>query len=250
MSQLYSIPEDVRVYAIGDIHGYADVLAQMHEVIEEDIHKRPVDTAQIVYVGDYIDRGPDSKGVLDMLIKRPEVAPHIRHVFLMGNHENGMIEFMKEPDGQRKDWLAWGGLEALESYGVEADGKSDLSEQASALAEKLKQALPPEHLEFLTNLDLKHELGGYVFAHAGIRPGTPLQDQVKQDLIMIREPFLSSEFMHEKRVVHGHTIVKTKGVDIRPNRINLDSGLYSGGPLSCAVLEKETVRIIEAWQDV
>jgi serine/threonine protein phosphatase 1 len=250
MDSPYTIPEGIRVYAIGDIHGYADVLARMHDLIDEDLTRNVIDTAMIVYIGDYIDRGPDSKGVIDLLCHRRESAPHIKHIFLMGNHENGMLEFMREPEGRRKDWLAWGGVEALQSYGIKVDKHKDLAGQSTQLAEKLLEALPDKHMEFLKTLDLKYELGGYFFAHAGVHPEFPLEEQTKQDLIMIREPFLSWEKLHEKRIVHGHTIMKNMKIDIRPNRINLDSGLYSGGPLTCAVLEGGDVRVIEVWQDI
>lgn len=250
MSNNYRIPAGTRVYAIGDIHGYPDVLAQMHDLIEADIAERPIDQAQIVYVGDYIDRGPDSKGVIDLLVERELVAPNIQHVFIMGNHENAMIEFMKNPNGERQDWLPWGGIEAIESYGIEVDRSQPLSLIAASLAEQLNEVLPLTHSEFLKNLKLMHQVGDYLFVHAGIRPGTRLDKQTKEDLIMIREPFLSSPDDHGFRVVHGHTISKAKGADIKPNRINLDSGLYSGGPLSCAVLEDDSVRIIEAWQAI
>lgn len=222
----------------------------MHALIEQDIQDHPVDTAQIIYVGDYIDRGPDSKGVLDILCAREKDAPHIKHVFLMGNHENGMLEFIKEPNGARQDWIAWGGIEALESYGVMVDGRKDLRLQAEGLAKKLVKALPDAHMEFLSTLELKYELGGYVFVHAGIDPLEPLNKQVKQNLIMIREPFLSYPDDLGFRVVHGHTITNTKKPDVRDNRMNIDTGLYAGGPLTCTVLEGSDVRFIEAWQEI
>ena len=250
MGNSYKIPAGTRVYAIGDIHGFADILADMHKMIDEDIAARPVAEAQIVYVGDYIDRGPDSKGVIDLLVGRELDAPLFRHVYLMGNHENAMIEFMKDPKGPRQDWLLWGGIEAIESYGITVDRSRPLSSEAELLAAQLRDALPVTHQEFLKNLKLSHKLGDYLFVHAGIQPGVKMSKQKKEDLIMIREPFLSTPDDHGFRVVHGHTINKTRGVDIKPNRINLDSGLYAGGPLSCAVLEGDSVRIIEAWRDI
>lgn len=250
MSGNYTVPDGIRVYAIGDIHGHADVLAQMHRQIEADIAEQPEVENKIVYIGDYIDRGPNSKGVIDLLVERELTAPEIEHVFIMGNHENAMIEFMKDPEGPRKDWLAWGGIEALESYGIEVDRSKPLTTMVKSFGEQLNAAVPTTHSEFLKNLKLIHQIGDYLFVHAGIRPGVNLDKQKREDLIMIREPFLSSQDDHGFVVIHGHTINRHGKAEIKPNRINLDSGLYAGGPLSCAVLEGNTVRIIEAWKEI
>lgn len=250
MSKVYSIPENMRVYAIGDIHGYAEVLDRMHEAIEADLAERPIDRARIVYIGDYIDRGPDSKGVLDRLVERELVAPHIDHVFLLGNHEDAMFnEFMVDPRGHRQDWLQWGGLEALLSYGVQPEMQKPLAPQSPYLAQALSEALPLTHQEFFKNLQLHHVVGDYLFVHAGIKPGVALEKQTKQDLTFTREPFMSHKGHHSHRVVHGHTPTKNRKVEILPNRINVDTCLYGGGPLSCAVLEDTEVRVLEVPQN-
>ncbi|MCI5059631.1 MAG: serine/threonine protein phosphatase [Alphaproteobacteria bacterium] len=248
MTAEYKIPEGHRIYAIGDVHGYADILARMHDLIEADYQERPVNRAQIVYLGDYVDRGPDSKGVLDQLVERELHAPDFEHIFLLGNHENGMMEFMAEPEGIRQDWLEWGGIEALQSYGVEPDMGKPFTGQLRTLAAQLGEAMPLTHHEFLKNLKLFYEVGDYFFVHAGIRPGVSLHKQTKQDLTFIREPFLSHDKPHEKRVIHGHTAMKE--VEVKHNRINLDSGLYRGGPLSCAVIEgAQEVRLLQVKPD-
>ncbi len=250
MNKMYKIAHGKRVYAIGDIHGHVDTLARMHDLIEADMKERPVDDATILYVGDYIDRGPDSKGVIDLLVERELYAPQFRHVFLLGNHEDAMYnEFMAEPQGHRQDWLQWGGAEAVESYGVEIDKSKAYGPQAERIAAELKEALPLIHHEFFKNLKLYYEVDDYLFVHAGIRPGVPIEKQTKQDLTFTREPFMSFEGHHPQRVVHGHTATRTQKIDIRPNRINVDTHHYGGGPLTCAVIEGEDVRVIEVLRD-
>jgi len=241
MSKVYKIDAGKRVYAIGDIHGYPDVLARLHEAIDADIAARPVDAVTIVYLGDYIDRGPDSKGVIDLVLERRETFPEIEHVFLLGNHEDAMFnEFLHDPEGHRQDWLQFGGIEAVQSYGVEAANMTDVE-----IAENLRQAIPQAHDEFYKNLALYHVVDDYLFVHAGIMPEVALEDQVKQDLIFTREPFMSYDGAHPYCVVHGHSSTKDRKVDIRHNRINVDTGLYLGGPLACVVLEDDDVRVIE-----
>ncbi len=246
MSKVFKIPDGTRVYAIGDIHGYADVLARMHDQIEADLRERPIDRAVIVYLGDYIDRGPDSKGVIDLLVARELDARQFEHVFLMGNHEDAMFnEFMNDPKGHRQDWLHWGGIECAQSYGVNIDPVAPIELQAEDIAAALRDALPLTHKEFFKNLKLSHIEGDYLFVHAGLRPDVPLAKQTKQDLIFTRQPFMSHEALHPYYVVHGHTPPKNREVDIRPNRMNLDTALYEGGPLSCGVIEGADVRILQ-----
>lgn len=248
MNKTYKIEQGKRVYAIGDIHGHVDPLHRLHDLIEADLKNRPVECATIVYVGDYVDRGPNSKGVLDALVERELTHPHFEHVFLLGNHEDAMFnEFMKDPCGHRQDWLQWGGVETLESYGVEVDRSKAYAPQAEDLAQALRATLPLTHQEFLKNLNLYHEVDDYLFVHAGIRPGVALEKQTKQDLTYTRDPFMAYEGPHSHRVVHGHTPPRNKRVDIRPNRINVDTHLYEGGPLSAAVIEGEDVRVLEVF---
>ena len=246
MNKVYKIAEGKRIYAIGDIHGYAETLGRLHDEIDKDIAARPIEQAKIIYLGDYIDRGPDSKGVIDMILARQEILPNIEHVFLLGNHENSMFnEFLNEPEGARQDWLEWGGVETAQSYGVVVDDIKNPTEQAVSIAQNLRQAIPPTHQAFYKDLELYHVVDDYLFVHAGIKPDVDLEKQSKLDLIFNREPFMSFEGTHPYRVVHGHTSTKDRKVDIRHNRINADTGHYMDGPLACAVIEGADVRVIE-----
>lgn len=244
MNKTYKIAPGKRVYAIGDIHGYPEALMRMHDLIEADKKAHPIDSATIVYLGDYIDRGPDSKGVIDILIAREAAAPQFRHVFLLGNHEDAMInEFLVNPHGHRQDWLQWGGAEAAASYGVHINNSKPYSLQAERVARELLELMPPRHQQFFKKLQLYYIEDDYLFVHAGIRPGVPIENQNKHDLTYTREPFMSYEGHHPYRVVHGHSAVDK--ADIRPNRINVDTHLYGGGQLTCAVIEGEDVGLIQ-----
>ena len=166
MSKTYKIPKNYRIYAIGDIHGQLDQLKKLHNKIDEDIEvQEKIDNVQIVYLGDYIDRGMESKETIQHILERELTAPKVEPVYLMGNHESGMLGFMKDPHGPRRDWLEWGGIETLHSYGVKMTGSFD------DLASDLDKALPNSHHEFLKNLRSYYELVDYVFVHAGIRAG-------------------------------------------------------------------------------
>ncbi len=241
----YRIPEGERVYAIGDIHGHLTQLEEMHDLIHADITKNPISAPKIVYLGDSIDRGPDSKGVLDCLIARELIASTIQHIFLLGNHEQRMLSFIQNPAQAKKDWLVWGGIETLISYGITPQIDQPLTTLAPLVAAELDAVIPSSHREFLKNLTRYHVVGDYLFVHAGIRPKVPLNKQRTHDLVFIREGFLDNNFPHEKRVVHGHTITKSKEIDIQPHRINVDTGLYEGGALSCVVLEGNTVQELQ-----
>lgn len=223
------VPADRRVYAIGDIHGRVDLLDALHARIAEDAQDHPDDTKVIVYLGDYIDRGLDSKAVIDRLIDKP--LDGFEHYCLMGNHEAVMLQFLEEP-AIGSDWVEFGGRSTLLSYGVGLKGTS--SDAFVEAQENLIAALPPAHGKFLQDLALTHTEGDYFFVHAGIRPGVPIENQRERDLLWIREPFLSSRAWHEKVVVHGHTIRGTPEVTDR--RIGIDTAAYATGVLTCLVL--------------
>jgi len=248
MEHSFSIAPNKRVYAIGDIHGYVDVLRDLHLKIDEDLKQSPIEKVTLIYLGDYIDRGPDSKGVIDLILSHQKTHSHIEHICLMGNHEDAMLEFINDPNGPRQDWVLWGGIEAMESYGMTIERDHKLVEVASELAKGLADALPELHLEFYKNLGLYHIEDGYMFAHAGLRPNVAHDKQTKRDLTYTRSPFLNHEELHPHYVVHGHTISPNKKADILSNRMNLDSGLYEGGPLSCGVFEGTSIKVLEAWQ--
>jgi serine/threonine protein phosphatase 1 len=215
------LPPGRRVYAIGDIHGCAAQLATLHGLIAQDLADRPIETPVIVHIGDYVDRGPDTRGVLDFLCRTPAVET----VNLLGNHENTMLEALAGERAAATDWLFAGGRPTLASYGVDPDGPRDL----------WRPALPQPHLAFLSGLTLMHREGGYAFVHAGVRPGVALEAQARDDMLRMRQPFLYSEADFGAVVVHGHTPVKHPV--IRHNRIAIDTGAVFGGVLTCLVLE-------------
>jgi serine/threonine protein phosphatase 1 len=235
-----ALPDGLRVYAVGDIHGRLDCLLLMESAIRRDLIARPPEgEAIVIFLGDYVDRGPDSKGVVNVLLRRRFAGLSVR--FLMGNHEDAMLRFLDDPR-IGASWFAYGGLATLASYGVESSrlGTKGASEELSiALTEKL----PLEHRDFLAGLELFIELGGYLFVHAGIRPGKPLEAQRRDDLLGIREPFLSAKDL-PWRVVHGHTVVDRPVLG--PSRVALDTGAYATGTLTCAVIEGAEIEILSA----
>jgi serine/threonine protein phosphatase 1 len=231
------MPEPERLYVVGDIHGRSDLLDRLTAEIVRDLAAHPVASSLTVTLGDYVDRGADSRGVLDRLIRNPFPTPLIS---LKGNHEALMAALLEDP-ALASHWRRLGGLETLHSYGVPVAslmiGKG--YEQASV---DLRAVMPPTHLAFLTSLRTSMTVGRYFLCHAGVRPGVPLERQAEQDLLWIRDEFLSSRADFGKIVVHGHTPVETP--EVLPNRINVDTGAYMTGRLTCAVLEGERVRFL------
>jgi serine/threonine protein phosphatase 1 len=231
------VPDGVRIYAIGDIHGRADLLDQVFNRIDADLAKNPVSTSVEIFLGDYVDRGPDSRQVLDKLVARK--GTH-RMIFLKGNHETYLVDFLNNPP-ILDEWQRIGGLETLMSYGIKPSINADTAAQAR-LAAAFDQALPESHRRFLGDLKSSFTCGDFYFAHAGVRPGIPLEKQREEDLLWIRREFLLCEDDFSKIVVHGHTPVRQ--LDIRPNRINIDTGAFATGNLTCLVLEDDTMRVI------
>ena len=228
--RLPRLPEGTRIYAIGDVHGRADLLDRLLSRIDAHIVAHPVVRPVHLLVGDYIDRGPASREVLDLLIN---CAQGREMVFLRGNHDTFIDEFLTNP-GALRDWSKIGGLETLMSYGLKPSINADAATQKE-LAKGLEHVLPETHRVFLKGLVSSFACGGYFFAHAGVRPGIPLAKQRDDDLLWIRDEFLLHEEDFGKIVVHGHTPVRE--LDIRPNRINIDTGAYVTGRLTCLVLE-------------
>lgn len=214
-------------------------LEALHHRIAADMAAGGAADCVVVYLGDYVDRGPDSAAVLDCLAA-PAPAGWQRR-FLRGNHEAAMLGFLAAPEANLA-WLEFGGMETLGSYGVRLPRTGSLAERARQMAEDLARAVPAEHLAFLAGLEWSVDLGDYLFVHAGIRPGRPLARQKPEDLLTIREPFLSSRAWHGKVVVHGHSM--TPRPELLANRIGVDTGAYAGGPLSCIILEGEAQRVI------
>jgi serine/threonine protein phosphatase 1 len=226
------LPEGVRIYAIGDVHGRVDLLDKVFARIDAHIAAHPVARPIQVLVGDYIDRGPDSRGVLDRLIAR---AGSHETIALKGNHETLILGFLRNPS-MLQSWRQMGGLETLMSYGLSPSLNSDSPTQRE-LAIALEAAIPKAHLEFLGSLRLSFSCGEFFFVHAGVRPRVPLEKQREEDLLWIRDDFLLYEEGFGKIIVHGHTPVRE--VDIRTNRINIDTGAYATGRLTCLVIQDE-----------
>lgn len=228
------------VYAVGDVHGRLDLLEAIEAAIGRDIAATRPSRPVICYLGDYVDRGPASAQVIDRL-----AAPFgdgVPRVFLKGNHEDRMLEFLEAPAAAGPAWLQYGGREALESYGVAVParpGDADWPRLRDALA----AALPPAHLGFLRALRLAFVWRGYLFVHAGLDPARPADAQDAHDLMWIREPFLSSDRDWGLRVVHGHVIVDAPV--FRPNRIGIDTGAYHSGRLTCLVAFDGGTRLIQ-----
>lgn len=234
------VPDGIRVFAIGDIHGRADLLDLVHERIEADLRARKPEKAVAVYLGDYVDRGADSYGVLERLSR--EAPAGVRRIFLKGNHEEMLELFLGDPDvGNR--WRQLGGTETLFSYGVDVNAALARGGMAG-LAQDFAKKVPPAHREFLAALELYTVLGDYFFCHAGVRPGVPLERQRAADLLWIRDEFLSSGASFGKVIVHGHSPVEMP--DFRSNRINIDTGAYATNRLTCLVLEGSGRRILPA----
>jgi serine/threonine protein phosphatase 1 len=231
------IPPGHRIYCFGDIHGRLDLLLQRRALIEADLRAAPVEQAATIFLGDYIDRGPDSAGVLELLAS----ADFPTSVFaLRGNHEQMALEFLADPVAA-PGWLRFGGFETLHSYGVD-NGSAISPDELLRLRDALAQALPANHRSFLESTSASAECGDYFFCHAGVRPGIALAEQSVEDLLWIRDAFLNDDRRHPKIVVHGHTPVEAP--DIRPNRINLDTGAYVTGQLTCLVLDGSTRRLL------
>lgn len=223
------LPPDVRIYAVGDIHGRSDLLDLMLAFIDDDRRRRPIGQAIEIFLGDYVDRGADSRGVIDRVIQR---VVGKGAVCLKGNHEQMMERALVDAEAFAF-WLGVGGLETTRSYGAPAGRGRDRGQRHFA------QAVPGEHLDFLASLRTSTSVGGYFFAHAGVAPGIPLASQHSRDLLWIRDTFLYSDEDFGKIVVHGHS--PAPAPERRRNRINVDTGAYFSNRLSCAVLEGDGV---------
>jgi serine/threonine protein phosphatase 1 len=223
------LPRGRRIYAIGDVHGCRDQLERMHAEIGRDLAARPIAAPLLVHLGDYIDHGPDSAGVIELLISRP---PRIPMVNLLGDHERMLLDALSGDRAAATDWLWAGGKVALASWGLDPDLPRD----------RWEGALPATHVAFLRGLRRMHREADYLFVHAGIRPGVALPKQTLDDLVSIRQPFLWTEQPLGFVVVHGHSSNPT--VVRADNRIGLDTGAGMGGKLSCAVLEDDVIGLI------
>jgi serine/threonine protein phosphatase 1 len=231
------LPDGVRIYAIGDVHGRADLLQSLLTVIDADLARSTPERAIQVFLGDYVDRGPHSRAVIDLLIARSKSH---ETVCLRGNHEVFMLEVLQDP-ARLQEWRHYGGLTTLVSYGITPTMNPSADEQVE-LIEGLRHAIPSEHYDFLHELQSSFTCGDFFFVHAGVKPGVPLERQKDEDLLWIREEFLSSEERFGKYIVHGHTPVTAP--DIRPNRINIDTGAYATGNLTLLTIQGDSLLAI------
>jgi serine/threonine protein phosphatase 1 len=233
-----SLPAGLRIYAVGDVHGRLDLLEKLLARIKTDIALRPTVRPVYVFLGDYIDRGSSSRETIDRLIEHGETH---ESVFLKGNHEHIAIKCLS--DRSRFDqWLRLGGLETLASYGVPpeilANGKQIVEVQAA-----FHDALPKKHFRFFRDLQKSFVSGDFFFAHAGVNPKVELSRQKESDLLWIRGEFLSSNEDFGKIIVHGHT--PAREIEVRPNRINIDTGAFATGRLTCLAIEGDSLSVID-----
>jgi serine/threonine protein phosphatase 1 len=228
------VPAGTRVYAVGDIHGRADLLREINQLIHEDAYARQAPRNVVVYLGDYIDRGPGSAEVIDTLIDRP--LPGFENVHLIGNHEDSLLRFLTDVQ-IGPAWLEYGGIATCHSYGVKPPDPRNPRDLIRA-QEELSDKVPDRHLRFMRSLVSTYAEGDYFFVHAGVRPGVPLDAQSPEDLLWIRGEFLEATAEFGKIVVHGHTI--TELPEVRRNRIGIDTGAFASGHLTCLVLEGES----------
>lgn len=238
--EIARVPESMRVYAIGDIHGRADLLRAMHRAILQDVADAAAERRVVVYLGDYIDRGPNSRETVDLLIEQP--LPGFDAVHLLGNHEAFLLRFLEERTVAAL-WLRNGGHATCFSYGVDPAAPPEGADYLDWLQGSLDGLVPEAHRKFFAALRLSHVEGDYLFVHAGIRPGVPVDGQDPDDLLWIREPFLSSGRDFGKIVVHGHT--PTDQPEQRANRIGIDTGAVYGGKLTALVLEGDGRRFLQ-----
>jgi serine/threonine protein phosphatase 1 len=225
-----SVPKGERVYAIGDVHGRLDLLDQLLDRINADDALRDPAETKLVFVGDLVNRGPESRGVIERLM---ELRRDRNVVFLKGNHEEILIKAYSGNRGSTSLLHRVGGRPTLMSYGVSSDDydRANLGE----MIRLIQQHVPGEHVRFLDSFSDWHVTGDYLFVHAGIRPGRPIADQKASDLRWIREEFLNSSTRHPKMIVHGHSI-RSKP-DVRSNRIGIDTGAFGSGTLTALGLE-------------
>ena len=229
--KLSKVPDGSRVYAIGDVHGCVGLLRKLQAMILEDAASHADVRKVIVYLGDYIDRGVDSRAVIDRLIDEP--LPEFESVFLKGNHEETLLQFLDDPK-VAPSWLAYGGDATLYSYGVRPPD-SDSPDELLATQQIFSKNLPREHLQFFRATKVMHIEGDYAFVHAGFRENIAIELQSVEDMLWISDEFLRSRADFGKIVVHGHSI--TESPMVQCNKIGIDTGAFATGKLTCLVLD-------------
>lgn len=235
MVRVARIPEGERVYAIGDVHGRLDLLRALLLQVESDALRRGHAHTHIVFLGDLIDRGPESAQVIEFLIG---YRPAFRTLhYVAGNHEECFLDVINGNSATEMSWFQFGGYETLQSYGV---SERAIVSRGAVLQQELAERVPQAHVDFLSRCVDQVRIGDYLFVHAGIRPGQPLDRQSPQDMRWIREEFLDDESDHGVVVVHGHSI--SRAPVVRGNRIGIDTGAYRSGRLTALGLERD-----ESW---
>jgi serine/threonine protein phosphatase 1 len=229
-------PDNTTLYVIGDVHGCSALLEDLHKRLDRDLARHGKTKAVEIYLGDYIDRGENSAQVISELLNR---AATRNVVCLRGNHEDMLLSFMREP-ASLEPWLRLGGGATLASYGVKLGRSSD--RHPPGIQTDLIARMPADHLRFFETLPTKFEIGGYFFAHAGVRPAIGLSAQTDEDLTTIRAPFLDHTTSFGRIVVHGHTPVLTP--EFHPNRINIDTGAFATGTLTCLKIDSSGPQIL------
>ncbi|MAZ03148.1 MAG: hypothetical protein CMN56_08420 [Sneathiella sp.] len=234
-----AMPDGQRAYIIGDIHGREDLLTPLLERIDEEEARRESADTHLVFLGDYVDRGPMSSEVIDKLLTLDGSDKKV--VALKGNHEASMLSFLQDPV-KGKRWLHYGGDATLRSYGVDLKLAEITEDGIRKAARAFKKTLPDSHLQFLGTLRTSHIMGDYFFTHAGVDPSRSLEDQKETDLLWIRDTFLCHEGLFDKVIVHGHSIIPEP--EIKENRIGIDTGAFYSNVLTCLVLEGNTKEIL------
>jgi len=237
------VPPDEQLYAIGDIHGRSDLMRQMLDRIDAELAVQKAPRQHIIFLGDYVDRGPDTRGVLEILTALCDCEDII---LLAGNHEEFMLAAL-EDFTEFSSWIWAGGRETLLSYDINVPLKVRPEDLFVAFNEA-REKIPAAHIALLRRLKTHHVAGDYAFVHAGIRPGMPIEQQSKRDLLWIRDEFVAHTGRHSHVIVHGHTPVDEP--DVRTNRINIDTGAYITGNLTCLVLEGVNRRFLRTEKPI
>lgn len=237
------VPVGTRVYAIGDVHGRLDLLDALLARIADERARDPVDHVHLVMLGDLIDRGPQSAQVVERLLTRPADIDEMH--LLMGNHEEALLEILDGAHAQLPGWIRYGGEQALQSYGLE---DATIFGDREALVAQIHAGIPASHVRLFRSMVDYVQIGDYLFVHAGIFPGRPLDQQQVHDLRWIRDEFLDDPRDHGVMVVHGHTI--TPDVDCRTNRIGIDTGAYRSGMLTALVIEGRSQRFLKTGEGI
>jgi serine/threonine protein phosphatase 1 len=236
-----------RVYAIGDIHGRFDLLVRMLHAIGEDMRRHPVGPCRIVFLGDLIDRGPQSSKVLELTLALSRQTKRVR--FLRGNHEALLLRALTGDASAAEFFYDIGGKETLQSYGL--DEKVGDTMSGDLLIGWMRENIPSDHIAFIESFDDLITSGNYIFVHAGIRPGVSLDEQLASDLHWIRTEFTNYSGSHPGIVIHGHSVTRT--VEEKSNRIGIDTGAYFSGILSAVVMEENRRWYItataEGWEE-